>query len=139
MPDTKVVVNCEAYGAPSPEVLAKIREQAMKALEKGDTEKAAGIMAEHGRLFEIAATPAVQEIELTKEEIEQRKREEGVAKEQRVRAAREQRNALLAGSDWTQLPDSPVKDSKAWTKYRQTLRDMDFSDPDKISWPKAPK
>lgn len=32
------------------------------------------------------------------------------------------RNRLLAESDWTQLPDSPV-DAVAWAEYRQELRD----------------
>jgi hypothetical protein len=36
------------------------------------------------------------------------------------------RNKLLADSDWTQLPDSPLSTSvKAqWATYRQTLRDL---------------
>jgi hypothetical protein len=33
------------------------------------------------------------------------------------------RNAQLAGSDWTQLPDAPV-DKAAWATYRQALRDL---------------
>ena len=36
------------------------------------------------------------------------------------------RNAKLAQSDWTQVPDSPLSDSKKaeWKTYRQTLRDL---------------
>ena len=36
------------------------------------------------------------------------------------------RNAQLAESDWTQVPDSPLSDSKKreWQTYRQALRDM---------------
>ena len=39
---------------------------------------------------------------------------------------REDRNAKLAKSDWTQVPDSPLSDSKKteWQTYRQLLRDM---------------
>ena len=39
---------------------------------------------------------------------------------------REFRNKLLAKSDWTQVPDSPLSDSKKteWQTYRQALRDM---------------
>ena len=39
---------------------------------------------------------------------------------------REDRNAKLAKSDWTQVPDSPLSDSKKteWQTYRQALRDM---------------
>ncbi len=33
------------------------------------------------------------------------------------------RNAELAKSDWTQLPDAPV-DKAAWADYRQALRDL---------------
>jgi hypothetical protein len=37
------------------------------------------------------------------------------------------RNAKLAQSDWTQLPDSPV-DKAAWATYRQALRDLPAQD-----------
>ena len=39
---------------------------------------------------------------------------------------REERNRRLLQSDWTQLPDSPLSDSKKteWATYRQQLRDM---------------
>lgn len=33
------------------------------------------------------------------------------------------RNARLAQTDWTQLPDAPV-DKAAWATYRQALRDL---------------
>jgi hypothetical protein len=33
------------------------------------------------------------------------------------------RNAQLARTDWTQLPDAPV-DKVAWATYRQALRDL---------------
>jgi hypothetical protein len=33
------------------------------------------------------------------------------------------RNAQLAMSDWTQLPDAPV-DKAVWASYRQALRDL---------------
>ena len=37
-----------------------------------------------------------------------------------------QRNELLNQSDWTQLNDSPLSDSKKqeWATYRQSLRDL---------------
>lgn len=51
---------------------------------------------------------------------------------------RAQRNTLLAGCDWTQLPDSPV-DKTAWATYRQELRDItDQEDPLNIVWPVDP-
>ena len=51
---------------------------------------------------------------------------------------REQRNAKLAASDWTQLPDAPV-DASVWAEYRQALRNVtDQTDPFDIAWPTAP-
>lgn len=51
---------------------------------------------------------------------------------------RAERNAKLAASDWTQLPDAPV-DHAAWATYRQELRDVtNQSDPFNIQWPVAP-
>ena len=54
--------------------------------------------------------------------------------------ARVQRNALLAASDWTQLPDAPV-DQAAWATYRQALRDITAQAgfPEQINWPVAPE
>lgn len=39
------------------------------------------------------------------------------------------RNFLLQESDWTQMPDSPLSDSKKaeWATYRQQLRDLPSS------------
>ena len=41
-------------------------------------------------------------------------------------AVRSERNALLSASDWTQLPDTALSDSKKteWATYRQALRDV---------------
>jgi hypothetical protein len=54
--------------------------------------------------------------------------------------AREQRNRLLAGCDWTQLADYTRADKADWTAYRKALRDVtkqaDF--PESIVWPTAP-
>ena len=48
------------------------------------------------------------------------------ADEQDLIAFREVRNTKLAASDWTQVSDSPLSDSKKteWQTYRQALRDM---------------
>lgn len=50
-------------------------------------------------------------------------------------AARASRNALLAASDWTQMPDAPLSAPQraAWATYRQALRDW----PDAPGWPDA--
>tara|TARA_Y100001963_G_scaffold102744_1_gene141422 strand:- start:217 stop:459 length:243 start_codon:yes stop_codon:yes gene_type:complete len=38
----------------------------------------------------------------------------------------EKRNRKLQASDWTQLPDAPISESKKaeWETYRQALRDI---------------
>ena len=50
---------------------------------------------------------------------------------------RRQRDQLLAASDWTQLPDSPLDpDTKEmWAKYRTALRNLDMTATD---WPDQP-
>lgn len=40
------------------------------------------------------------------------------------RKVRRRRNALLAASDWTQLPDVPENIREAYKPYRQALRDI---------------
>ena len=52
---------------------------------------------------------------------------------------RNKRNDLLAASDWTQLPDSPV-DRQAWAVYRQALRNLSNQPgfPYSVDWPVAP-
>jgi hypothetical protein len=49
------------------------------------------------------------------------------------------RNAKLAQSDWTQLPDSPA-DKAAWATYRQALRDLPAQGglADNAEFPNAP-
>lgn len=46
---------------------------------------------------------------------------------------RETRDSLLAESDWTQMPDSPLTDAQkaSWATYRQSLRDL----PSHANWP----
>ena len=52
---------------------------------------------------------------------------------------RDQRNKLLADSDWTQLADSSA-DASAWATYRTALRDLPTTDgwPHNITWPTEP-
>ena len=54
--------------------------------------------------------------------------------------ARIKRDKLLAASDWTQLPDSPLSEASilVWKVYRQELRDLNLADPDKLVWPTPP-
>lgn len=62
--------------------------------------------------------------------------------EERWVTIRAERNAKLAASDWTQLPDSPISNvaTQAWATYRQALRDItEQSDPFSITWPEEPR
>ena len=55
---------------------------------------------------------------------------------------REERNKLLAESDWTQTVDSPFDaDQKlAWALYRETLRTIPQQEgfPETVNWPPKP-
>ncbi len=59
-------------------------------------------------------------------------------------AIRRRRNALLAASDWTQLPDVPLSSEvrAAWSSYRQALRDLPGSLTEPLTaeptWPTPP-
>ena len=54
------------------------------------------------------------------------------------------RGSLLEASDWTQLPDSPLSDSKKaeWATYRQALRDItthsNWPNLEDSDWPTKP-
>lgn len=54
--------------------------------------------------------------------------------------ARDERNAKLSESDWTQLPDVPDSVKTSWSIYRQALRDVTLQAgfPRSISWPEKP-
>lgn len=58
---------------------------------------------------------------------------------EQAKAAREQRSAKLAESDWTQLTDAPIN-SALWAIYRQQLRDVPSQAgfPWEINWPTQP-
>jgi hypothetical protein len=67
---------------------------------------------------------------------------QAVTAEESAAIARSKRDALLASSDWTQLPDSPLSgDARtAWAAYRQALRDITDQEgfPGEVDWPDAP-
>jgi len=57
-----------------------------------------------------------------------------------------QRNSFLQSSDWTQVPDSPLSDTKKteWATYRQALRDLpptysDIENVSEVTWPTIPE
>ena len=70
------------------------------------------------------------EIELTAQEIAQRQAEATAwangAFDRAIAGLRQKRNSILASSDWTVLPDSPLSAElkTAWLEYRQDLRDI---------------
>jgi hypothetical protein len=79
---------------------------------------------------EIAAHQAIEEGQPVFNQETQRWQQTWVVRDlneteiqQRKDAIRNERNALLAKSDWTQLADSTV-DKAAWAAYRQALRDI---------------
>ena len=57
-------------------------------------------------------------------------------------ALRVERDGKLTESDWTQLSDAQLTDSKKaeWVTYRQALRDLPAteSDPSNPTWPTKP-
>lgn len=59
-----------------------------------------------------------------------------------MQSLRNERDRLLAASDWTQMADAPLSESQqaAWRIYRQQLRDLPetITDPANIIWPEAP-
>ena len=50
-----------------------------------------------------------------------------------------ERNAKLAETDVYMVEDFPTTKKTEWKAYRKKLRDMDFSDPDNITWPTKPE
>lgn len=64
------------------------------------------------------------------------------AKHAAIGVARVRRANLLAKSDWTQIPDSPLSTEvrEQWATYRQALRDITTQEgfPLNITWPQAP-
>jgi len=53
----------------------------------------------------------------------------------------EKRKKLLAGTDWTQMPDVSLATKAAWATYRQALRDITAQAgyPTEITWPTPPQ
>ena len=71
--------------------------------------------------------------DMTSEEIQQRNDAQSAQ-------VRDERNAKLVASDWTQVADAPV-DKTAWAAYRQDLRDITAQEnfPWNINWPTHPE
>lgn len=61
--------------------------------------------------------------------------------DQEWNGVRHKRSFILLRTDWTQLPDAPLTNTKTanWAEYRQALRDITTqSDPFNILWPVPP-
>jgi len=58
-----------------------------------------------------------------------------------IRLLRLERNHKLAETDVYMVSDFPIttEQKTEWQTYRQKLRDLDFSDPDNITWPEKPE
>ena len=52
-------------------------------------------------------------------------------------SVRNQRDSLIAATDWTQLPDVPQAIKSQWASYRQALRDVpqQAEFPSNVVWP----
>ena len=59
--------------------------------------------------------------------------------EQQLGSLKAERNALLADTDIYMVEDFPTTKKLEWKNYRQSLRDMNFSDLDNITWPTKPE
>jgi len=57
----------------------------------------------------------------------------------RLAENRAKRNHRLAETDLFMIEDFPTDKKADWKTYRQSLRDMDFSDPDNLTWPTKPE
>ena len=79
-------------------------------------------------------------MDMTDEDIAQYEATQVEVEAQRPAAERCHRDALLAATDWTQLPDVPEATRNAYTAYRQALRDVPAQEgfPDDIVWPPTP-
>ena len=69
---------------------------------------------------------------------------EGSPTNQTESIARGMRDSLLTSSDWTQIPDSPLTETKKaeWQVYRQQLRDLfndfTYTNIEDVVWPTKP-
>lgn len=68
---------------------------------------------------------------------------EGLHPLQKWQQIKQERARLLAESDWSVMPDSPLSEGKKqeYKKYRQDLRNLpqNFSNPDDVIFPSLPE
>ena len=74
--------------------------------------------------------------------VEQTAEEKAQTDTRKAAQVRIERNRRLTNSDWTQMKDSPLSESKGaeWAVYRQQLRDITLQPgfPWEIQWPTTP-
>lgn len=93
--------------------------------------------------YQVAYRDGVEQIDgvwYTKYSVADMDADAAAAKDaEQAKAAREQRSAKLAETDWTQLTDAPIN-SALWAIYRQQLRDVPSQAgfPWEINWPTQP-
>lgn len=91
-------------------------------------------------VVDLSQPPGQQEayVEMTAQEARQYERDVKASLAAQEADKRATRNALLAASDWSQLPDAQAamsdRKKKAWLKYRQELRDNPLG-----PWPEVPR
>ena len=95
--------------------------------------------------FQVVCRDGVEEVEgqwFTKYSVVDMEQEAiDALTERQWSAIRQQRNAKLVNSDWTQIDDTPLTntDKQLWASYRQALRDITTqADPFSIEWPVSP-
>jgi hypothetical protein len=137
MSDVKVVVDCSGGMSVDPGREAEVQGRVLALMREGLVEDASRVLGE----FEASRAPGnVAVVPLTPADVEQRERDAAAWEESRVAGLRAERDALLAASDWRVLPDAPTPHAEVvlWLDYRQSLRDLDYTNPD-VVFPEAPK
>jgi len=89
-----------------------------------------------GQRFEITETEVIQYEEI-RQKTQSELQDEINSKWDNIR---QERDTLLAETDWTQLADVVLKNLDEWRKYRQELREITLQpDPNQIMWPIKPE
>lgn len=136
----KVIVDVSATGGPNRDFALAQRQAGIALIEEGKEEEGVRVIRGARELLQQSRLPSAQIEDLTPEEEQQRELDQVEGLNMVQQSSRMQRNSLLSASDWTQIADAALTDEQrtAWRTYRQTLRDLDFSDPNNIDWPEPP-
>lgn len=139
----KIVVDLSTSSPPSPEALQQMRLEVLQSFEEDqiDAEALQRNLEQIKEMEESASSSEPEVVPLTDEEEEQLEMDRQESREHAVAQKRAWRNGILRDTDWTQIQDTAVPESKRqeWRAYRQNLRDTDFSDPDNVEFPEPPQ